>query len=166
VTFDEFVAAELPALARYARALTGDRQHAHDALADALVAAQARWRRIGAMEFPAAYVRRIVTTTYLGQRRRWSARHIGLTPTGQAPDVALPDPSASVDDRDELRALLASLPRQQRAAVVLRYYLGLSDAEIGDEIGCAPVTVRSYISRGLAAMRVADPARSTAKEST
>ncbi len=165
MTFDEFATAELPALAGYARALTGDRQRAHDVLADALVTAQVRWKRIGAMTNPAAYVRRIVTTTYLAERRRWSTRHIGLTGTGDAPESPVPDPSLPVDDRDQLHQLLAGLPRQQRAAIVLRYYLGLPDSEIADELGCAAVTVRSYISRGLAAMRVVDTDASTAKES-
>lgn len=154
MTFDEFAAAELPALARYARVLTGDRQRAHDVLADALITTQLRWKRIGAMDRPAAYVRRVVTTTYLGDRRRWASRHIALTVTGQPPDAPGPDPATAVDNRDQLQGLLAALPRQQRAAIVLRYYLGLADAEIADELGCAPGTVRSYISRGLATMRI------------
>ena len=42
VTFDEFVGKELAALAGYARVLTGDRQAAHDVLADVLVKAQVK----------------------------------------------------------------------------------------------------------------------------
>lgn len=166
MTFDEFAAAELPALARYARVLTGDRQRAHDVLADALVSAQLRWKRIGAMEHPAAYVRRIVTTTFLGERRRWSARHVALTATGEAPDTAGSDPTTAVDDREQLAELLSALPAQQRAAVVLRYYLGLPDQQIADELGCAPVTVRSYISRGLAAMRISGGRLGVAEQRT
>jgi RNA polymerase sigma factor (sigma-70 family) len=37
--------------------------------------------------------------------------------------------------------------------VVLRYYEGLSDAEIGAILGCSPATVRSQIHRALAALR-------------
>jgi RNA polymerase sigma factor (sigma-70 family) len=51
-------------------------------------------------------------------------------------------------------ALLDRLPRRQRAAVVLRYYLGLSDAEVAAELGCRQSTVRSQISRALATLRI------------
>jgi RNA polymerase sigma factor (sigma-70 family) len=50
--------------------------------------------------------------------------------------------------------LLDRLPRRQRAAVVLRYYAGLSDEEVAAELGCRPSTVRSQISRALAALRI------------
>jgi DNA-directed RNA polymerase specialized sigma24 family protein len=46
------------------------------------------------------------------------------------------------------------LPRRQRAAVVLRFYEGLPDAEIAAVLGCGASTVRSHISRGLAALRL------------
>jgi RNA polymerase sigma factor (sigma-70 family) len=49
---------------------------------------------------------------------------------------------------------LAELPRRQRAAVVLRYYLGLPDAAIAAELGCRETTVRSQISRALATLRI------------
>jgi RNA polymerase sigma factor (sigma-70 family) len=49
---------------------------------------------------------------------------------------------------------LAGLPRKQRAAVVLRYYAGLPDAEIAVQLGCREPTVRSQIHRALAALRI------------
>ena len=154
MTFEEFTATELPALARYARVLTGDRQRAHDVLADALVDARLKWQRIGALEFPAAYVRRMVTTTYLADRRRWSSRHI--QPVADLPErESGDDATGAVDDRSALQPLLAALPRQQRAAVVLRYYLDLPDDAIARELRCSTGAVRSYISRGLAALRIA-----------
>jgi RNA polymerase sigma factor (sigma-70 family) len=48
---------------------------------------------------------------------------------------------------------LARLPRRQRAALVLRYYEGLPDAEIAEVLGCAVGTVRAHISRALATLR-------------
>lgn len=155
VTFDEFVEAEFTALSRYAAVLTGERQRAHDVLADALVTAQTRWSRIAAMEHPAAYVRRIITSTYLSERRRWSVRHILPTRSGAVPDTALPDPTDAFDDREHLSALLASLPPRQRAAIVLRFYLGLDNAAVATELGIAAGAARSAISRGLATLRIA-----------
>ncbi len=155
MTFDEFLGAELTGLRRYAAALTGDRQRAHDVLADALLKTHTGWSRIGAMEFPLAYVRRIVTSTFLSERRRWSVRAIRPTRTGELPEVSLPDPASAVDDREHLQHLLAALPPRQRAAVVLRFYLGLSYAEIAAELGITDVAVRTAISRALTALRIA-----------
>ena len=49
--------------------------------------------------------------------------------------------------------MLGSLPDRQRAALVLRYFNDLPDEEIGAALGCQLGTVRSLISRGLAALR-------------
>jgi RNA polymerase sigma-70 factor (sigma-E family) len=154
VTFEEFLDAELAGLRRYAAVLTGDPQRAHDVLADALLRAHTGWSRIGRMEFPLAYVRRMVTSTFLSERRRWSVRMIRVSSSGELPDAAMPDPTDGVDDRGQLHHLLAGLPLRQRAAVVLRYYLDLPDAEIAAELGITRAAVRTAISRGLAALRV------------
>ncbi|GAA0598911.1 hypothetical protein HPO96_21545 [Kribbella sandramycini] len=47
----------------------------------------------------------------------------------------------------------ATLPTKQRAAVVLRYYEDLPDADIAVILGCSPATVRSQIHRALASLR-------------
>src|SRR3978361_1571384 len=64
LTCEAFLAGELDSLRRYARLLTGDRDTAHDVVADALIKAHVRWAKIGRMEFPAAYVRSMVTNGY------------------------------------------------------------------------------------------------------
>jgi RNA polymerase sigma factor (sigma-70 family) len=58
-----------------------------------------------------------------------------------------------VADRRLLWQLLLTLPERQRAALVLRYFHDLPDAEIARALGCREVTVRSLISRGLATLR-------------
>ncbi len=50
---------------------------------------------------------------------------------------------------------LAPLPPRQRAALVLRYFDDLNEAEIADMLGCSAGTVKSQISRGLARLREA-----------
>lgn len=155
MTFEEFLAAELAGLSRYAAVLTGDRERAHDVLADALVKTYASWHRIGVMQYPLAYVRRIVTSVYLSEGRRWSVRRIRPTRTGELPDVVLPDPTDAFDDREHLTAMLATLPPRQRAAIVLRYYLGYDNAAIATDLGITTGAVRTAISRGMAALRIA-----------
>jgi RNA polymerase sigma factor (sigma-70 family) len=59
----------------------------------------------------------------------------------------------AVTEQDAVWKLCASLPARQRAAVVLRYYEGLPDADIADILGCSASTVRSQIHRALASLR-------------
>ena len=153
MTFEDFLAGELDSLRRYARLLTGDRDTAHDVVADALVKAHVRWGKIGRMQFPAAYVRSMVTNGYLSRKRSWSERFISSTRSGELPELAVPAAARSVDDRDQLEQLLRALPQQQRAAIVLRYYFDLTDEAIASELRCSAGAVRTYISRGLRAIR-------------
>ena len=60
-------------------------------------------------------------------------------------------------ERSDLWTALGRLPRRQQAAVVLRYYEGLSEAETADVLGCSVGTVKSTTHRALARLRI-DPA--------
>lgn len=151
--FEDFARTEIAGLARYAAALTGNRQDAHDLLADVLVAAQSRWQKIGAADSPTAYVRRMLTNRFVSERRRWSVRMIH--PVAEMPERPVRDPTDEVDERGTVRALLAALPRKQRAAVVLRFYLGLDHAEVARELGITAGSARTTVSRALAALRIA-----------
>jgi len=155
VDFETFVHAEIGGLTRYAGVLVRDRQLAHDVLADALIAASARWSRIGAMTNPLGYVQRMVVTTFLADRRTTARRRTDptdpvdlaarteiATRAGARNGAATRDPAGTADDRDQVERLLLTLPRQQRAALVLRYYLDWPDGEIAEALGCAPATVR------------------------
>ncbi|MBB4685098.1 SigE family RNA polymerase sigma factor [Amycolatopsis jiangsuensis] len=149
--FDDFVAARLDGLLRYATVLTDDPHLAQDIVQDVLLRAQERWDRIAS---PPTYVRRMITNEYLSWRRRAARR---MVPSNHAVlDSLSPpeaDPSVAYDERDEMLALLATLPRKQRAALVLRYYENYTDAEIADVLRCGVSTVRSQISRALATLR-------------
>jgi RNA polymerase sigma-70 factor (sigma-E family) len=150
--FEEFAAARLPALLRYAMLLSGDREQARDLVQEVLARALVKWGRIGALEEPYAYVRRMVTNEFLSWRRRRRFRTVPLeeaTLAGREPVV--PD---HADRADDLRALLGGLPAQQRAVLVLRYYEDLGYEEIAAVLGCRVGTARGYASRGLAALRI------------
>jgi RNA polymerase sigma-70 factor (sigma-E family) len=153
VTYEEFAEARLPALLRYAVMLTGDPHTAQDLVQETMVRAQLNWRRVARADSPERYVRRMLTNQYLDWRRGSWLRRVLLIP---APDPTPPAPSDHAHDtaeRDQVWTLLATLPRQQRAALVLRFYEDLPDAEIADVLGCAVGTVRSSISRALATLR-------------
>lgn len=153
MTFEEFAAGQLPALRRLAAVLASDPSAGDDIVQEAMVRAHARWKKIGALDRPEYYLRRMVVNEFLSARRRlWR-----LVPGGSAAEVdrrAIPDPAAAHADREALLAELRKLPARQRAVLVLRYYEGLSDAEIAAVLAIAPVTVRGYAARALAALRI------------
>jgi RNA polymerase sigma factor (sigma-70 family) len=98
----------------------------------------------------------MVTNEYFSMLRRRTVRTVPLTFEAldgpRAPAQA--DPASRVGEREHLWQRLTTLPRQQRAVIVLRYYEGLSDHEIADVLGCRPASVRSYAARALATLRV------------
>lgn len=158
MTFEEFVAARLAALVRFATALTGEPYLAQDIVQDVMVKMHARWRRVSALDQPELYVRRAITNEFLSWRRRWSVRH--MQPRAVVPEQVVPDPTQAHADSAEVWQQLAGLPRQQRVVLVLSYYEGLSDIEIADMLRCTVGTVRGYRSRALASLRttLTDPA--------
>jgi RNA polymerase sigma-70 factor (sigma-E family) len=156
MTFDEFAAARLPALLRYAAVLTGDQDQARDVVQTVLARAFVHWARIRRTDRPEAYVHRMVTNEFLNSRRGRRPRLVELTREvvsgRRAPTVA--DHADQIGERGELWQHLQALPPRQRAVVVLRYYEGLPDLEIARVLGCSTGTVRGYAARALAALRI------------
>lgn len=153
MTFDEFASARLPAVLRFATALTGDPDLAKDLVQEVLIRVSGRWQEIGQLDRPEAYIRKMVVNEFLSWRRRsWR-----LIPSGMSSHLTgrpSPDPSDGYIERQALLAELAKLSRRQRTALVLRYYEGFSDAEIAEVMGCAQSTVRGHVFKALAALRV------------
>jgi RNA polymerase sigma-70 factor (sigma-E family) len=150
VEFSEYVATRGPALERFAYVLSGDAHLAQDLVQISLLKAYRRWRWVARVDHPDAYVRRIVTRSYLDWRRRRSS---GEAPVAAVPDRAGPDIADGVADRDRLDRALATLTPRQRAVLVLRHYEGLDDAAIAALLRCGEVSVRTHASRGLQRLR-------------
>jgi len=153
-TFDEFSREQLPGLVRFAAVLTGDRDLAQDLVQDALVRAHRHWSRVASADRPDLYLRRMVVNGHLSWRKRWYQRSVRPTADYAGTEPASGDPAAAVADRDQLDGLLRKLTPAQQAAIVLRFYEDRDDTEIAEAMGCAAGTVRSHISRGLAALRL------------
>ena len=153
MTFDEFAGARLPAVLRFAAALTGDPDLAKDVVQEVLIRASGRWQEIGQLDRPEAYIRKMVVNEYLSWRRRsWR-----LIPSGMSSHLTgrpSPDPADGYIERQALLAELAKLSRRQRTALVLRYYEGYSDAEIAEVMGCTQSTVRGHVFKALTALRI------------
>ena len=165
VQFEAYLAGARHRLFRFAVVLCGDPVLAEEIVTDVLGRAFERWHQVGAADNVHAYVRRMVVNEYLTWRRR-TAR---TSPHADLVDLIdrrsdNPDHGSQHAERDALLAELARLPKQHRAAIVLRCYEGLSDEQIAEVLGCRPGTVRSSISRGLASLRIVmtDPNREEA----
>jgi RNA polymerase sigma-70 factor (sigma-E family) len=150
MTFD---GARLPAVLRFATALTGDPDLAKDLVQEVLLRASGRWQQIGRLDRPEAYIRKMVVNEYLSWRRR-SWRLIPSEMNGHLTGRPSPDPADGYIERQALLAELAKLSRRQRTALVLRYYEGFSDAEIAGVMGCTQSTVRGHVFKALAALRI------------
>jgi RNA polymerase sigma-70 factor (sigma-E family) len=144
------VAARAPALLRLAVMLTGDRTEAEDLLQATLLRTLRHADRIAAMAAPAAYLRRALVHEHVSGVRRLG-RRVRTTPL-EGHDVA-DDQTPTADQRDATWRLLSTLPRQQRAVLVLRFYEDLPDRDIAAALGCSEPTVRSNASRALATLR-------------
>ncbi|HEY3736789.1 MAG TPA: SigE family RNA polymerase sigma factor [Jatrophihabitans sp.] len=157
MTFEEYVSAQVPVMLRTATFFTGELAAAEDLVQDVLIKVHGRWEQIAALESPEGYVRRMLVNEFLTQRRRWGR----VLPVSDVPGEKTQDDHAPAHaDRQVLRSELARLPRRQRVALVLRYYGGYSDTEIAEALSCRPGTVRSLLSRGLAALRITPALRS------
>ncbi len=146
--FDAFVLGHGRTLLRTAVLLTGSPHDGEDVLQTVLVRMHASWSRI---DDPPAYAR----TALVHAARstwRWRSRHREV-PLAEH-DTAVPDRTEDAMARDQVLHALARLPARQRAVLVLRYYEGLSEAEIAEVLRCAPGTVKSHASRGLARLRL------------
>jgi len=144
MTFEEFASAQLAAVLRFAAVLAGDRAAADDLAQEVLIRAYSRWDRIGGLERPEFYVRKMILNEFLSWRRR-SARQARRDLLAERAS-AVPDHAQAYSEREALLGELSKLPRRQRAVLVLRYYEGRPDTEIAQLLGCSPGTVRGYAS--------------------
>lgn len=148
--FRAYVAARSPALMRTAYLLTGSRPDAEDLLQTALAKTYLAWDRIREREAVDGYVRKVMVNT---QTSFWRRRRVDERPTGTLPERPGRDVTADLDLHDALWNALATLPKRQRAMVVLRYYEDLPEAEVARVLGVSVGTVKSTTSRALAKLR-------------
>ncbi|MEJ3748689.1 SigE family RNA polymerase sigma factor [Actinomycetes bacterium KLBMP 9797] len=151
MTFEEYVAARLPALLRQATALAGDPHVAEDVVQDVLIKAQPRWARIRALDVPDAYLRKMIVNELLSARRRVAAalRRERAQPSPPVMDGA----DVLVVQRAAILHMIRTLPARQRIVIALRYFEDMADGDIAALLDCTEGTVRSQASRALAKLR-------------
>ncbi len=155
VEFSAYMEARQPSLLRTAYLLTGDRHTAEDLVQTALAKLYLSWDKVQRRDSVDGYVRRILVNENNSLWRRGWKRREHATDTVPEPEPLL----ESYDDGTAAQVweLVQGLPRRARAVVVLRYYEGLSEAEIAETLGISVGTVKSQASRALAALRERAP---------
>jgi RNA polymerase sigma-70 factor (ECF subfamily) len=137
---------------RAAHLIVRDRETAEDIVQSAFLRA---YERIGQFDarrpFGPWFLRSVVNDAIKAAARR--QREVPLEADSEGGEASLidlladpnPGPADLVEAAETRQAVLAALdrlPPAQRAAIVLRYYLGLSEAEMADELACPPGTVK------------------------
>jgi RNA polymerase sigma-70 factor (sigma-E family) len=148
--FSDFVAASTGRLFRTAYVLVGDHQLAQDLLQESLIKAYVAWPRLRDESKAEAYTRKIIVTTCISWRRRRSFHERPVAVLPEAPEADQTDRLAAQDD---LWAQIHRLPPGQRAAVTLRYFEDLSEAQTAELMGCSVGTVKRQVASGLAKLR-------------
>jgi RNA polymerase sigma-70 factor (sigma-E family) len=144
--FDRFVADNGDGLLRTAYLMVGDLHQAEDLVQETLFKVASRWPRVSRMENSVGYTRRILVNLALHGSSKRSRNRAELKATPRAETAAN---AAYLDIHDELFDALVALPPRQRAALVLRYFLDLPEAEVAAVLRCSLGTVKSSTSRGL-----------------
>lgn len=147
--FSSYAAERWPALVRSGVVLGCSLEEAQDLAQTTLLRCYTAWRRVQRAADRDAYVYRILLNCHRDSRRR---RWWGERPTPDLPDRGVADATASVDAADAVHRALGSLSRVNREVVVLRYVAGLGERETAELLGVAVGTVKSRLSRALAAL--------------
>lgn len=145
VALDRLVTELTPYLGRICGAVALDA--GDDALQETMIAVV---RNLGSLREPAAlrsWARRIAVREAV--RAGGTGRATPLDPASLVPLVSVPDRTSDAD----VRAVLESLPPEQRAVLVLRHLDGLGEDEMAEALGVARGTVKSRLHRARAAFR-------------
>jgi RNA polymerase sigma-70 factor (sigma-E family) len=158
--FQEYVKERRVTLVRTGFLLTGDAHSAEDLVQAALIRVWPHWNRVRRDQNVDAYVRKVLMNVFLSsvRRRRWREIPAGLEAADSYADAgdghqrqhqSQHDAYAGVDDRLAMVHLLRVLPPRQRAVVVARYYLDLSEADCSQLLGCSAGTIKSQTSKAM-----------------
>jgi RNA polymerase sigma-70 factor (sigma-E family) len=148
--FREFVSSRGRALLRSAYLLTGNLADAEDLVQSALAKTYQAWDRIEDRKALDGYVRRAIVNTHISW---WRRRRVEEYPTDEIPDQPAADISGNSELHDALQRAIDRLPQRMRAAVVLRFFEDMTEAEVADVLGVSQGTVKSTVSRAVAKLR-------------
>jgi RNA polymerase sigma-70 factor (sigma-E family) len=140
-------------LTRLAIIMLGDRAAAEDVVQDAFFGLYRNWRRLGdpanALNYTRSAVLNRCRNTLRDQARRGHREQPGiLWAAAQSAESAV----LLTEDSRRMLAAIRKLPDRQREAIVLRFYLDMSEEEAAKAMGVSRGTVKSTTSRAVAAL--------------
>lgn len=152
--FGLLVGASIARLEAVARLILRDQELARDAVQDAYIRA---WRDLPGLRDPDAFeawLHRLTVNACLDvvRRRRRRPMEVELTPISPP---TIEDETGLVADRDQLERGFRHLGTDQRAVLVLHYYVGMTVPALADALGIPLGTAQSRLGRALAALRAA-----------
>ena len=152
--FDSLVVATVARLDAVARLILRDPELARDAVQEAYIRA---WRDLPGLRDPDrldAWLHRLTVNACLDSARRRRRRPIEVELSPMA-TPAVADSAGLVADRDELERGFRRLGAEQRAVLVLHYYVGMSISGVAEALGVPVGTAQSRLGRALASLRTA-----------
>ncbi|AXH94996.1 SigE family RNA polymerase sigma factor [Ornithinimicrobium avium] len=144
--YTDFVLARQAQLRRAAYLMCGDATTAEDLLQEALVALASRWESV---DHPDAFVRRVIYRQRVSLWRRTRREVV----SGHLPERSMADGTEERARDQEVHDALRTLPPRQRAALVLRYFEDLTEAQTAEVMGIRIGTVKSLSHQAVARLR-------------
>ncbi len=146
---NELYALHSPSALRLAFLMTGDGHVAEDIVQEAFARLYARFGERKEPEAVDAYLGRTIVNLSHDRHRKLKTLRAFVARGPQRSSELPPDVSSGID----MRARLQRLPHRQRAALVLRYYVDMTEAQAADVIGCSVPALKQLVQRGLNTMR-------------
>ena len=153
--YEELVYAHQGIAFRTAYVIAGNAGDAEDAAQDGFVKA---WRALARFREGAPFRLQIVANEARNRRRSAGRRaHLAVRAATEEPSGdAAPSPEASLlsaETRETLLAAVNELPEDQRTVIALRFFVGLSEAEVAETLKLPTGTVKSRSARALDRLR-------------
>jgi RNA polymerase sigma-70 factor, ECF subfamily len=147
-SFDDFYRREVRSVLAVTIGLTRRRGEAEEVTQEAFYRAYRDWDRVGRMDHPGAWTRRVALNLAVGRWRRFRSETRALLRLAPSTEVSAPEEPESARFWDTVRAL----PDRQAQAIALTYVEDLDAEAVGQILGISASTVRVHLSRARATL--------------
>jgi RNA polymerase sigma-70 factor (ECF subfamily) len=146
----EFCRAQYPRLVGFLGLYCGDRAVAEELAQETLARVWRKWPKVHHLDRPDAWTQRVAINLANSHFRRLVAERKARSRTGPSAEER---PAPPVEDVLMVRRAVASLPRRQRAAIVLHYFLDLPLADVADRMETSVPAVKALLHRAVRRLR-------------
>ena len=141
-----FCEAQYPRLVGALGLYCGDRDVAEDLAQEALARVCRDWKKVKAMGSPEAWAHRVGINLAHSYFRRRAAEKRATS------RIDVSQVAQGFTERSDLLDSIGRLPHRQRAAVILRYYLGFTVPEVARALECPDGTAKTLLHRGVGSL--------------